>query len=191
MDQIIISFIVLNVLIFFLPSLVRFTGGGYDSFTSFLALGEKSNPKIKDGEWYRLITSVFLHVNVVHLLINMYFLYRIAPTLLLLFSVSFDGFSPYVYLFAFYLLSGIGGSLASFFYNPFPSVGASGALFGLSGVLLAYGFEMQSPQLIFDILLYMAFNIFIAVQLKTIDNAAHVGGFITGFISAMVVLFLV
>jgi len=188
MNQIIISFILFNVGIFFLPYVIQFKGAGHDSFSSFLALGEKSNSKIRDGEWYRLITSIFLHINPFHLAVNMYFLYRLAPNLLLLFSLTLSGFSPYVYLFAFYLLSGIGGSVASFFYNKFPSVGASGALFGLSGVMLAYGIEIQSSELVFDLMLYMFFNIFIASRIQSIDNAAHIGGFATGFIVAMTAL---
>jgi len=179
--NVIYAFIAFNTFLFFLPRLVFFKGEGYDSATSFLAMGEKSNVKIRDGEFYRLFTSIFLHVNILHLVFNMYVLWSLFLQTQSLFSLP--GF------FALYFISGIAGSIASFFANPNPSVGASGAIFGLIGSVLFFALLQGNPDLIMNMLVTVAINFFIGFQLKQVDNAAHLGGFVTGFAAAAFLTF--
>jgi len=185
MNIYILYFIAFNALIFFLPSFINFTGQGYNSFSSFLAMGEKSNTQIKNGEFYRLITSIFLHTNILHLILNMYFLFSLSSTLLNIFNPSI----ALVAFFAIYFISGFSASVFSFFTNPYPSVGASGAIFGLIGSLLALALFIGDIGLAINLLIAIAVNIFIGIQLKNVDNSSHIGGLVSGFLCMGIIAF--
>lgn len=134
---------------------------------------------IETGEWWRALTSAFLHGGFMHILFNMYFLYIFGPRLeQQVGSVSFSGI---------YLASAAGGSLASYLFG-LPnviSIGASGALFGLFGAWLYAAFRQRGSaagsamfnQLGAILLINMALPLF----LPSIDWRAHVGGLVTGF----------
>ena len=88
-----------------------------------------------------------------------------------------------------YFLSALGGSLASFIFNPSPSVGASGAIFGLVGALLALGIQTSSYSLINSILINIAVNaIFAFLPGSRLDNWGHLGGLVTGFTVAFLIV---
>jgi rhomboid protease GluP len=95
-----------------------------------IAWGSNFGPYTTEGEWWRLFTSLFIHFGIAHLLLNMFALTAFGPLVERLFgSVNF--------LFV-YLLAGIAGSLASIAWNPgINSAGASGAIFGILGALMA------------------------------------------------------
>ena len=130
-------------------------------------------------DWWRLVTSMFLHGGLVHLTVNMI-------SLLFLGRVTHHRFGPGAF-FASYFLSGIAGSLASIAFDPARvTVGASGAIFGLAGALFASTFT-RNPDLLeanrkfrVELLKVLGFNLVLGATVPGIDNAAHVGGIIGG-----------
>jgi len=166
--------IVLNVLIFLSPYVLDFSKSGLTSQESLLELGWKENFSIKNGEYYRLLTSIFLHGDALHLLSNMWALW--------IFGSSFSSL-PLLFV-AIYFASGLVGSLFSFFFNPHPSIGASGAIFGLVGALLAIGINSNfSSNLVSNLLVYIVLSFMLSALPGTrIDLWGHLGGLTGGFI---------
>lgn len=142
-----------------------------------------SNFFIKQGEFYRLFTCMFLHVSIFHLLCNMYALYVLGPQI-----ESFFGKWKFLFI---YLISGLCGSLLSFTFNVDTiSVGASGAIFGLLGSMLYFGYHYRTylgnvvrSQIIPIIML----NLILGFTLNGIDNFGHIGGLIGGVLTSMIV----
>ena len=131
-------------------------------------------------EYYRLITGIFLHANLLHLVFNMYALYVIGMQL-----ESFLGKWKYLLV---YLLSGLGGSMLSIFFSNNFSVGASGAIFGLMGALLYFGYHYRlylSEAIKNQIIPIVLINLLIGFMIPGIDNVAHIGGLIGGYLSSM------
>jgi membrane associated rhomboid family serine protease len=139
-------------------------------------------PALAEGEWWRLVSPVLVHASVLHLLFNMYALWIFGP-------VVEQMYGPWRYLLI-YALTAAAGSLASYlFTGPTPSVGASGAIFGLMGVLLAANrahrpvmdrrarFVMGQVGVIIVVNLLLGFGLMGGLA---IDNAAHVGGLVAG-----------
>jgi rhomboid protease GluP len=175
MDPILLL-ITINTLIYALPYIIPF-GGAYDSFTNFQLLGIMNKGDVRDGEWYRLFTSNYLHADIFHIFVNMYSLYNIGPNILSIFKPS--GFA------IIYIASGIAGSLFSFLFNSGlsrGSLGASGAIMGLLGALLSYSIlEPGNTGLFNTILINVAIIALYGFLIPQIDNWGHLGGFITGF----------
>ena len=150
-----------------------------------LAHGANFGPSTTDGEWWRLGTSMFLHVGVIHLLVNMYALWNLGPIL--------ERFVGNVGFAILYVLAGLGGGLASIAFNPdVVSAGASGAIFGLLGGLVGFVLPRRDsvPARIFWGMLYsggvcIAINLVIGWTFPFIDNAAHLGGLATGFVAGL------
>lgn len=142
-----------------------------------MALGAKVNEAIAAGQVWRLITPIFIHAGVVHLLVNMYSLYALGPAV-----ESFFGSPRMLVLF---LLSGVAGVILSLALSPYASVGASGAIFGLLGALGAFLFlhrstlgrwgSVQLRQIIFVAVLNLALGL-----TPGIDNWGHLGGLLAG-----------
>ena len=134
------------------------------------------------GEYYRLFTGIFLHANFLHLIFNMYALYVIGMQL-----ESFLGKGKYL---AVYLLSGLGGSMLSIFFNSGYSVGASGAIFGLMGALLYFGYHYRvylDSVVKSQIIPLIILNLLIGFTSTGIDNWAHIGGLVAGILATMAV----
>ncbi|MCM1049817.1 MAG: rhomboid family intramembrane serine protease [Clostridiales bacterium] len=139
---------------------------------------------ITKGEWYRIITSMFLHVDINHLVSNMLILYYIGNAV-----EKYMGGIPYIII---YFLSGIAGNMVSAGYellsgNYVSSVGASGAVFGIEGALLMLALiykgkcaEVTTGRLMFAI----AFSLYCGFTSSNINNAAHIGGLLAGFTAA-------
>ncbi|WP_304067451.1 rhomboid family intramembrane serine protease [Pedobacter glucosidilyticus] len=129
------------------------------------------------GEWWRLFTSMFLHGGIMHLLLNIYGLVIAA-----IFVEPLLGRKKY---FILYILSGLCGSLASIWWYPNTiSVGASGAIFGLYGailgLLLTNAFPKEGKKSIFMMIgIYVGINLLWGLT-GGIDNAAHIGGLLSG-----------
>ena len=173
------ALIVINVLIFIL--MYMFGNGSTDAIT-LLAFGANYGPLVEAGQWWRLITSSFLHIGILHLICNMYCLYIVGPQL-----ESFFGKVKFLFI---YLISGIIGSLFSVLFTDSISAGASGAIFGLFGALLYFGYHYRvylgsviKSQLIPLIVL----NLMIGFMSSGIDNSAHIGGLIGGALSSIAV----
>jgi len=132
---------------------------------------------VAQGEWYRLITGTFLHAGFLHVLFNMYFLYFIGPGL-----ERFLGSKKFAVL---YFLSALGGSTLSFWLtNPsVPSVGASGAIFGLLAAAIVIGRQMNQD--VSQLIVLLIINVVIGFT-GGIDWHAHFGGAITGAVVAAI-----
>ena len=144
------------------------------------AFGAKQNLLIDNGEIWRFITPIFLHIGLLHLAFNSYALWIVGPQVEKLY-----GGPRFLIL---YLLTGVAGVAASYGYHPYVlSAGASGAIFGLFGVLLVFSIKYRktipaffSQALGKGILMTVAINLAIGFFVPQIDLAAHVGGFIAG-----------
>lgn len=135
---------------------------------------------VRNGEIYRLITHMFLHAGVFHIFFNMYSLYIVGP------KVE-DFYGKWKFLLI-YLFSGLGGGLLSVSMNvDGASVGASGAIFGLFGALLYFGYNYRGyigTIIRSQILPIIIYNLFIGFFIPGIDVWGHVGGLIGGLITA-------
>jgi rhomboid protease GluP len=134
------------------------------------------------GEWWRLLTNIFEHGGLFHIAFNMWCLWNLGQL-----CESLYGRATYA---AIYLICGVGASLASATLHPYvPSVGASGAIFGLAGALIAafkLG-EFSVPRSALSGTLrslgaFVVYNLIFGAVIPGIDNAAHIGGLITGLI---------
>jgi membrane associated rhomboid family serine protease len=152
------------------------------------AYGAKINFLIKQNhEWWRLVTPIFIHVNLLHLLVNMYSLWMIGPYVERLY-----GSAKFVF---FWVVTGVAGCAASYLTMRPPSAGASGALFGLIGVLFVFGikYRRELPEGFkrafgTGLLPVILINLFIGfIGRGFIDNAAHLGGLASGAALGLVV----
>lgn len=174
-----------NVAIFvLLASIARTINPSAPSYQSALIeLGAKVNALIDAGQTWRFVTPMFLHVGAFHLLVNMYSLYAIGPQVERLYGTA--------RFLLIYLVSGVVGVAASYAYpmnKAVVSAGASGALFGLLGVLLVFGLRYRSelpgmfrqafsPRGLIPVLLL---NLFLTFSISAIDKGAHLGGLAAG-----------
>lgn len=189
----------LNVFVF----LLMYFSGGTEDVGVLRAYGAKFNSLINAGEWWRLVTPVFIHIGPLHLIVNMYSLFMLGPYVERLY-----GSARFVF---FWIATGVAGVAASYFasgmgYRPGPlgqflfrggdgpSAGASGALFGLVGVLFVFGikFRKELPSGFkrafgFGMLPTILINLGIGYTIPFIDNAAHLGGLLAGMLLALFV----
>lgn len=176
MPLIVIGLIVINVLVYIFPFLVSFTGPYGSSFLNFMSLGWKENTAIADGEYYRLITSGFLHGDFTHLFLNMYSLWNVSNVIFAL-----NAYNPLQFA-VIYMVSLISGSTFSFWFNANPSVGASGAIFGLVGSLVPFAIERGNTGLLSSLMINIGILAVFGFLAPRIDNWGHFGGFIGGLI---------
>lgn len=171
--------IVINVLVFFLLSLRGDTESGY----FMLQYGAMYEPLVKEGhEYYRLITSLFLHFGIQHLLNNMVMLGALGYQL--------ENEIGRIKFLLIYFISGIGGNLCSLYWNvshgeQVISAGASGAIFGLMGALL-YIVAVNRGRLGRlsgrGMLIMVALSLYFGLTSSGVDNSAHIGGLICGIL---------
>ncbi len=141
-----------------------------------------------EGQPWRLLSSVFLHAGIIHLAFNMWVLLSIGRLVERLY-----GASVFTML---YLIAGIGGALASSWWHPLTvGVGASGAIFGLFGALLAFlwrrgkGVPAHALRpLRANTLAFVFYNGLFGLAVPGIDNAAHLGGLVTGFLAGLLLI---
>ena len=166
--------IALNVLIFLFG---MFFGARDFLINTFAVYG----PFVREGDFYRLITGIFLHADILHLVFNMYSLYVIGSQI-----ESFFGKTKFILI---YLFSGLMGSLLSILLNGnVPSIGASGAIFGLLGSMLYFGYYYRvylGNTLTSQIIPIILVNLLIGFTSSGIDNFGHIGGLIGGFLITM------
>ena len=159
--------IAVNVVVFVLQQTV----------TGFTARFVDSGTAVADGEYYRLLTSAFLHQNLLHIALNMYALYLFGPPL----EAAFGR----VRFAALYLLSALGGSAVSYaFGNPLgSSLGASGAVFGVLGAYLVVSKRLGRDAT--PVMALLAVNLVFGFLSPNIDWRAHIGGLVTGSLCAV------
>lgn len=160
--------VVVNILIYVLSILF---GQYKEIVNSFCVYG----PLIRLGEYYRLITGIFLHGNLIHLLFNCYALWIIGSQI-----ESFMGKWKYLII---YLFSGLMGSLFSITFSNYASIGASGAIFGLLGSMLYFGYHYRvylGNVIRSQIIPLIILNLLFGFMLSGVDNFAHIGGLLGG-----------
>ena len=145
-----------------------------------ISFGADFGPLTLNGQWWRLVSSMFVHFGLIHLGLNMWCLWnlgRAAERLLGRFS----------YLLA-YVVSGMFGSIASVFWHPLAAgAGASGAIFGLAGVLVSFVYLKKTPahlqinsKMLGSLGTFIAYNLVFGAAIPGISNAAHIGGLVMG-----------
>ncbi|MBO8156095.1 MAG: rhomboid family intramembrane serine protease [Bacillaceae bacterium] len=168
----------INILLF----LVMENTGGSTNSLNLIQWGAKYNPYILEGEWWRIFSSMFLHIGFLHIFMNMLALYYLGNAVERMYgSIKFS---------IIYLLAGLFGGLASFATNASVAAGASGALFGLFGALLFFG--VMNRKLFFrtmgkNLLFIIGLNIILGISVPQIDNGAHMGGLVGGFIASAII----
>lgn len=173
------SLIVINVIYFIITLILS----RYDlSAKNLFLLGGNYRLAVLDGEYWRLLTSMFMHASIIHIVLNMYALNIIGSQL--------EGFFGKAKFLMIYLVSGITGGLLSILFSDYVSVGASGAIFGLLGALLYFGYHYRvylDNVIRSQIIPLIIMNLAIGFLFSGIDNAAHVGGLIGGVLAACAV----
>ena len=171
--------ITLTVLIVAVTSIISLTARYSTDGQPLFELLQLDKPAVAAGEYWRLWSVTLLHGDIIHLAFNMYALWLAGPIV--------ERWYGQARFLAFYLACAAGGSAASFvFGGDVPAVGASGAIFGLFGILLAAGrlhhpVDRQSRALVGQLGMLILINLaFGFASGGSIDNAAHLGGLVTG-----------
>ena len=155
--------------------------GGSTSIPVLVRMGAMVPELVSDGQYWRLVTALFLHVGFLHLAFNLFGLY--------LFGNMIEGVLGSARFIAIYLVAGLCASAASFAFSPArtAAAGASGALFGLLGAWLAFNLRRRSLSLaqanIQSALMLIGLNLALGFLLPGIDNTAHLGGLAAGVVA--------
>ncbi len=165
------TFIFIIIAVFLLMTLA----GGTTNTRILILFGAKVNALIEAGQYWRLLTSVFIHIGFTHLLFNSYALFVLGK-----YSEKIFGHDKLIMLFIF---SGLSGSTLSYLMSPHLSAGASGGIFGLLGAIVVYGWNNQflrSSGLITNLMIILGLNLVLGMIIPGLDNYAHLGGLIGG-----------
>ncbi|MEC1753966.1 rhomboid protease YqgP [Bacillus mojavensis] len=168
-------FIALQLVMFFLLEI----NGGSTNTETLVAFGAKENGLIADGEWWRLLTPIVLHIGLAHLAFNTLALWSVGTAVERMY-----GSGRFLLI---YLAAGITGSIASFVFSPYPSAGASGAIFGCLGALLYVAVsnrKMFLKTIGTNIIVIILINLGFGFAVSHIDNSGHIGGLVGGFLAA-------
>ncbi len=169
--------IIINIAVF----LAMTVAGGTENTQVLVEFGAKVNPLIVQGQWWRLFNPMFIHIGLEHIVLNMVTLYFIGLEIESLF-----GKWRFV---ALYLISGLGGNIASFVFSAGISAGASTSIFGLFGAFLMLGESYRHDPYIKatakQFLILVLLNL--GLGFSGIDIAGHIGGLFAGFLLAYVV----
>lgn len=173
--------LVVLVLVFYLLMVVL---GGPDEYSIWRLGAVRHDLVLDEGEYYRLFCAAFLHGNLLHLTLNGLALIQLAPLVEMIWGTH--------RMLAVYLLSALGGTLLSALFQPLPSVGASGAILGLAGLLLGATRVAREPfrsrlrlvlgqRLLFAVALTFVLGVSLQVLWSPlIDNYGHLGGVLVG-----------
>lgn len=144
--------------------------------------GMSINGLIAEGEWWRIITSMFIHSDFMHVLFNMFSLFLFGPEL--------EKIAGKVRFLTIYFIAGLIGEAATFLlYEPnYASVGASGAIFGIFGAFgaILYHNRHTAPQLRKIILPIIIISVVMTFIQSNVNAASHIGGLVAGFILGLV-----
>jgi membrane associated rhomboid family serine protease len=161
--------------------------GGLSSFEikySLLGAGQLSSSQVigvADGEWYRLITGAFLHGGLIHIGLNMYVLYILGPQL--------ERALGHLEYAAIYLVALLAGAFGALVLTPFePTVGASGAIYGLFGAIVVLQRRLGMNPWTSGIAGLILINLLLTFAFPGISIGGHIGGLIGGAMAAFVVL---
>lgn len=162
--------------VFIVESLV----GGSQNYQTLLLMGAKTNNLVQAGQWWRLITPIFLHIGIFHIFMNGFTLLYVGQIL--------EPMVGHWRFFVIYILSGIMGNLASFAFgaNNVISAGASTSLFGMFAAFLALGLIYRENRFLRELgksfLGLIAINLLMDLTMSGIDIWGHVGGAVGGLL---------
>lgn len=176
----VMTFIMLGIILVIF-TIVEMYGSSTD-ISTLIAFGAKFNPLILEGEWWRFFNAMFLHIGIFHLLMNSLALFYLGGAVERIYGT--------IRFMFIYFVAGFFGSVASFAYNEHVSAGASGAIFGCFGALLYFG--VIHRRLFFrtmgmNVLFILAINLGFGFLVPMVDNGAHIGGLVGGFLASAIV----
>jgi membrane associated rhomboid family serine protease len=177
-----IALIAINVIVF----LIELAAGGAGQFSNSGQVIHDAGlrgPEVANGDWWRVISSGFLHAGFLHILFNMYVLY-VAGSILepAIGTPRFLGI---------YFVSLIAGSLGALIVSPDTlTVGASGAIFGLMAAVIVVARGRGVEQLARQFGIFIVLNLFLTFSIPGISIGGHIGGLIGGTIAALLVIFV-
>ncbi len=177
-----IGLIAINVIVF----VIELAGGGAGSLSgggTVIHDAGLRGPDVANGDWWRVISSGFLHAGFLHLLLNMYVLYIAG-------SILEPGIGTPRFL-GIYFVSLIAGSLGALVVDPNSlTVGASGAIFGLMAAVVVIARGRGVEQLASQFGLFIVLNLVLTFSISGISVGGHIGGLIGGTVAALLVLFV-
>ncbi len=177
--------IALNVLVF-LAMLLRGFSPVNPTAEQVLGWGANFGPLTEGGQWWRLLTACFLHFGIIHIGFNMYVLYQVGY-----FTERLFGGVRYL---ALYVIAGVAGNVVGLLLHPnVVAAGASGAIFGVYGGLLAYLLRYRgvvnrqaASAVSRSIFIFLGYNLFYGLADRHTDLTAHIGGLVAGFLVGFV-----
>jgi rhomboid protease GluP len=160
---------------------VAFTGGFGDT-RSLIEHGALYGPLVARGEYWRIVTSAFLHGGLLHIALNMFALVQVGTYL--------ESLVGSARMLAIYTVALIGSGIAVVLFSPNDvTVGASGAIFGIFGALVAVGIRLgpAGRGLIAQTLPIVGLNLAFGFSMSNISNAGHIGGLASGFLAGLAI----
>lgn len=170
------ALIIINILVFVIMTI----SGGSENTANLVRFGAIVKPYIAAGQWWRLLTASFIHIGLMHILFNMYFLYQLGPTFEMLY-----GSKNFLII---YLVSGVLGNLVSFaFGSPGTvSAGASTSLYGMFGLALGIMLNYKNDAVLSSFgasfLSVIAINVIYSFISPNVGILGHLGGLVSGLI---------
>ncbi len=172
--------IFVNVAVF---SMIELSGQSTHNILDLMDWGANFNPFTFDNEWWRLFSSMFLHVGWIHLVVNMYSLYNLG-------TYVESSFGRQAFIIT-YFVTGLVGSIASGYFNLFVvSAGASGAIFGIYGfyIIQVLVNQWDNKQALLKAAVSFVLYVVVITWIGTkanFDNAAHIGGLVAGIVISL------
>lgn len=182
-EPVTVLLILINTLIFLV---VEFTGGS-ENGQHMLECGAVYAPLIlEQGQWYRLFSSMFLHFGAPHLINNMLVLFVLGQRL--------EPVTGKIKFFLIYIFGGMGGNMLSLFFDMYAgnaslSAGASGAVFAVMGGMIYVIIRHRgrvADLTVRQMLIMAAFSLYFGFASEGVDNVAHIGGLLSGFLIAVI-----
>ena len=175
------ALILLNVIVFVWQLLTH----GLDSEAELQAHGALNGSLVMQGQWWRIFSGAFEHGGYLHIALNMFALLQVGSFV--------EMVAGRWRMLAIYFIALVGSGLAVTYFAPnTDTVGASGAIFGLFGALVAIGIRLGKAgrSLITQTLPIIGINLFLTFTIPQISIAAHVGGLISGFASGLAIFMM-
>ena len=182
-EPVTVLLILINTLIFLV---VEFTGGS-ENGQHMLECGAPYAPLIlEQGQWYRMFSSMFLHFGAPHLINNMLVLFVLGQRL--------EPVTGKIKFFLIYIFGGLGGNMLSLFFDMYAgnaslSAGASGAVFAVMGGMIYVIIRHRgrvADLTVRQMLIMAAFSLYFGFASEGVDNVAHIGGLLSGFLIAVI-----
>lgn len=171
-----VTYVMMGILV--VVFIVETLAGGSEKTRVLINMGANVGPLVTMGQYWRLFTANFLHIGLMHIAFNLYALYIVGTEVEMFYG-------PWRFLLI-YLLSGLSGALASYAFTYGLSAGASTAVFGLIGTLVAFFtrnravFGEMSRTRLTNLIVVIGMNVMLGLSMPAIDNWGHMGGFIGG-----------